>query len=350
MEGLSLAFQYHLAKFLSDPLLAAFSEEEDLEVLENIGGLLRDMALNFIQSTEHPLATRIFFYLKRRRHQFAEDKNLHAQMLAKILDIKLDQSTQKFLMDDLKSSDPYRQRNAAQLLGDLGQVSMPLLIDIVKQEDDFRVRKIAVNLLEKLGSEAANILKQQLVLEVDAKERSRILEIVDSLTKELMDELPQVLGDENPSVRNAAFGLAVRLNNSQVAELLLDYAKNRDIGLATAALKCLGKIKPPTAVGELISILSSTKEEKRLIACCRTLGQFANPTSIEPLAKILTSNSGFFRRKKRSALLRATAAFTLGQISHPRVQEVLSPFVNDSDPRIRQIAQTVTNSKALSPS
>jgi HEAT repeat protein len=140
------------------------------------------------------------------------------------------------------------------------------------------------------------------------------------------------------------------LNNSQVAELLLDYARNRDIDLATAAFKSLGKLKPPTVVGELISILNSTKEEKRLIACCRTLGQFADPTSIEPLAKILTSSSGFFRRKKSSAMLRATAAFTLGQISHPRVQEVLGHFVNDSDPRIRQIAQTVTNSKALSPS
>ena len=51
---------------------------------------------------------------------------------------------------------------------------------------------------------------------------------------------------------------------------------------------------------------------------------------------------GFFLlRKKRSAQVRAAAAFALGQISHPQVTEVLAPLINDEDPRIQEIARSV---------
>ncbi len=130
--------------------------------------------------------------------------------------------------------------------------------------------------------------------------------------------------------------------------LLLDYAKYRDIDLATAAIKSIGKIKPPTVVEDLLSILNSSKEEERLVACCRALGQIPDPASIESLAKILKPKGIGFLRKKSSPLLRATAAFSLGQIPHPRVAEVLAPFVDDSDPRVRQVAQAVLNTSKRS--
>ena len=81
-------------------------------------------------------------------------------------------------------------------------------------------------------------------------------------------------------------------------------------------------------------------EVERLIACCRALGQIADPAAIEPLAKMLSPGSIFSFRKRRSSAIRAAAAFALAQISHPRVAELLAPYADDHDPRIRQIAKS----------
>ena len=47
----------------------------------------------------------------------------------------------------------------------------------------------------------------------------------------------------------------------------------------------------------------------------------------------------FFRRKRRNPQVRATAAFALAQIPHPRIAEILSPFVEDQDLRVKEIAR-----------
>ena len=41
-----------------------------------------------------------------------------------------------------------------------GHVTLPLLIDIVKKEENLRVRKIAVGLIGELGTEAGDLLKR----------------------------------------------------------------------------------------------------------------------------------------------------------------------------------------------
>ncbi|UCE83196.1 MAG: HEAT repeat domain-containing protein, partial [Deltaproteobacteria bacterium] len=50
-----------------------------------------------------------------------------------------------------------------------------------------------------------------------------------------------------------------------------------------------------------------------------------------------------------SAEVRATAALALAQIKHPRVAQMLTQYIQDSDPRIRQIASTYKLSPTASP-
>ncbi len=109
--------------------------------------------------------------------------------------------------------------------------------------------------------------------------------------------------------------------------------------MAVVAIKSLGKLKPKGAVDVLVSVLESSKEPERLIACCRALGQIADPAAIEPLAKMVDLGRFLSLRKKRSSLVRATAASALAQIPDPQVAQVLAPYVEDRDPRIRQVAQ-----------
>jgi len=252
---------------------------------------------------------------------------------------ELDEETQEILLGDLKSQDLFRQKQATRLLGIIGSAALRFLIEVIKKEDDPRVRQIASHLLENIGSEAVESIKRELVLAGFAEERIRILEIVDNITKDIKTELTYSLGDESPKVRHAAFLLLERINDAELTSLLFDYAIHEDSSMAIAAIKYLGKLNPAGTMDLLVSLLNSVKEIDRLIACCRALGQIADPAGIEPLAKLMVTRSFFTFRKRKNPLLRATAAFALAQISHPRVAEVFSLYLEDRDPRVRQSAR-----------
>jgi hypothetical protein len=214
-----------------------------------------------------------------------------------------------------------------------------LLINIIKEEQDYRARQMAANLLQKQGPPAVKRLKGLLVLEISSEERIRILDIIDVLTTDCKNELFFAMGDEDPNVREAAYRLAERLSNDQIVEWLLEFARNQQSILATGAIKCLSKLRPSQMEKELITLLNSSKDESVLVACCQALGQIAQSASIEALSKVLATKRFLFFHKGNSAQVRATAAFALTQIHHPKATHHLAQLVNDHDPRIRQIAQ-----------
>jgi len=329
-----------LVAFLIDPLLRVFPQEEDLGILRQMATLLSQTAANLIQFGDYQMASRILTHLRNRQNQLQAGRDAKALADETILLRELDPKTQMILLEDLRSKDPARLQRVTQLLSSLGAVAMPLLVEVVKGEDSLRLRQIASYLLKSLGPEAARLLKRELVLEGFPKERVRLLEVIDGVTQDLKTELAYALGDDNPKVRRAAFRLTERLNDAQVNSLLFDYANHEDPKMAVIAIKSLGKVKPAGAVDVLLSLLESSKEVERLIACCRALGQIADPAAIEPLAKMLSPGSILFLRKRRSSAIRAAAAFALAQIPHARVSEVLAPYSDDSDPRVRQIARS----------
>lgn len=336
---LTLAYQHDFAKILVDPLLTDFDIEKEPKIILEMASLLSQMVTLFIQFVEYPLASRILGHLDKRFQKFKLAKDSNAQLLARSMNRQLEPTAKELLVEDLKSADRDRQRNAAQLLGSLGYVAAPMLMEIIQREDNYRARQIAVILLEKLGPKAVERLKRLLVLEISAEERARILEVIDTLTSDLKTELFHALGDEDSNVRRAAFRLVERLNNSQIVEWLREFMQSQKPSLAASAVKCLGILKPPDVETELIALLNSTGDDRLRIACCRVLGQIAKPACIDVLLKHLLPKRSFPLRKNHNARVRATAAFALGQISHPKAAESLARFVEDRDPRVREVAR-----------
>jgi HEAT repeat protein len=251
---------------------------------------------------------------------------------------------ERLLVEDLKSQDSTRVQEAQQLLAGLGPTVVPLLVEVVKQEDDPRLRQIACQLLSESGPEAARILKRELVLEGLPEQRIRILEVIDTITHDLKRELTFAIEDKNPRVRRAAFQLVERLQDPRITSLLLDYTQHQDSAIAIASIESLAKINPDQAVEALLGLLTSIKETEHLIACCRALGKIGDPASIEPLSRILAPTGFLSFGKTKSPQLRATAAFALSQIQDPQVSEVLSRYLDDTDRRVRQTAEDFVNS------
>jgi diguanylate cyclase (GGDEF)-like protein len=340
-ESLEPAFQHDFVKSVSGPLLDTFSEEKDPDLIMKMAPFLSTLVTSLIRSVEYPTAARILTSLNERQQKLVASKDSNARVIAESLERKLEPAVKKLLVDDLKSGESSRQRDAAQLLNSLKKVAVPFLIEVIKQEDDSRARQIATLLMKKQGTAAVNRLKRMLVLEITPEERLRILDIIDTLTTDLKSELVYALGDGDPRVQVAAVQLAERLNDNKTIEMLLDLVKNGQANLAVSSVKCLAKLNPPKTDEALSTLLSTTKDEELSLACCQALGQIASPTCIEPLSNVLDPKGFFLLRKKRSPQIRAAAAFALGQISHPQVTQVLAPLVDDGDPRVQEIVKSI---------
>ena len=337
LKDLGLASQPRLVELLTDPLLLALAEEEEPRLLEEMGTSLYRTATSLIHFADCRRASRILIHLGKRQRQLQE----RGEGTLPVFIRELEPETQRVLLENLKSQEPTRLQEATQLLGSLGPVATPLLIDVIKEEDNLEARQIASRLLGELGQEPVTLLKRELVLEGFAHQRVRILEVIDKITRDLKKELAYALEDESPKVRRAALRLVERSKDERLASLLVDRTNHEDPAVATAAIQSLAKIKPAGVAQVLVSLLESAKDEKRVIASCRALGQIADPASIEPLAQILAPQGFFSFLRKRSPLVRATAAFALAQIPHPRVAEVLARHVEDNDSRVRQAARDV---------
>ncbi len=346
LETLSTGFQHELAKLMAEPLLAAFGREEHSDVVGEMAAVLHRMAGVSIQFSEYGLACRILSQLHSAYRQFEAAADARAPILAMLLDRKMEPSTQELLVEDLSSTDPVRQRAAARVLACVGRVAVPLLIDVVKGASEGRARQIAGSLLAEVEEEAGALLKRALVQETDIGQRVRILDVIDTVTRDVNDELARVLADENQEVRQAALRLAERLNDSQVVELLLKHARGAETELATSVIRWFGKLKAQGVVQEIVSILDSTDETERIIACCHALSQSADPAAIEALARLLAARRPLQWRRKWSSEVRAAAALALSKIAHPRALEVLKDFTKDRDPAVRRIAQNGSISPA----
>ena len=344
LDRLELANQHDFGKILTDSLLIEIGLEKDPKLTVEMASLLNRLVTLFIQFVEYPLASRVLGHLDKQFQKLKKAKDSSTQLFARNMNRKLAPNTQALLIEDLKSTDPIRQRNAAQLLASLRAAAMPTLIEIIKREDNYRARQIAAILLQKCGPKAVERLKHLMVLEISAEERTRILQIIDTMTLDLKTELFHALGDEDANVRKAAYRMVERLNDSRVVEWLHQFLQSQSSALAVSAVKCLGNLRPPNIEADLIELLNSTDDDQLRIACCRALGQIGKPLCVDSLFKLLRPQRSFIFRKNHDSQVRAAAAYALGQISHAKAAESLTRFVDDRDPRVREIARKTQKS------
>ncbi len=338
MGALIQALQHQFSKLSTDFLLLALKDEDDDQVLAELASLLHQMTGRLLQFADFALASRIFSELRDRQRALLHAPSITGRGFA-VLNRKMDATTQTLLMEELQSKEPARQEKASQVLESMGKPAIPLLIEVIKQEKDFRTRQLAAGLVAQLGPDAAARLKREVVLEVTAEQRFRILEVVDVVTHDLKTELAFCLSDVNPKVRRAAFRLTERLNDKQVLELLVDFARHEDIGVAKGSIRSLANLHSPHAVGALISTLEVTDEPERAIACAQALAQLGDPVAIPALETVLTARKfPILGGKRWNDQVRATAAFALAQIGGERAKRALKAVADDPDPRIRQIA------------
>jgi hypothetical protein len=339
LDGLVLGHQHRLTVAATDTVIGALSEENDSRVLHEFGTLLQRMAACAIQFADYAVASRIFLGIAERQRQL-QASDTEESKLARLLNRRPDSGTQQLLKDDLKSGQTERQARAAEVIGSLGDPATHILIDVIKQERDFRIRHMAAGLLAELGPGAGEHIRRSLITEVTVEQRFRILEVIDIVTRDLRNELAYALGDVSPKIRRAAFRLFERLQDDSLISLVAPLARDEDQAIAKGAIRSLANLHSPKAVLALISVLEETKEPKVATACCQALGELGHPGAIDSLANVLSQRKPPFFRKKWSEQVRLTAILALKQIDHPRVATLIARYTDDADPRVRLAART----------
>jgi len=345
INALAPAVQHDYSLILTDPLIRAFLEEADPDLIIEAAGLVYRVAEALIQFKAYPYAARLLTSVCQQVGPLQQMEDTSLDKLLVKIDGLLNPTTQKLLADDLKSRESARQRNAAQLVAGLGKSAIPMLIELLRSTEDYRIRYICMNLLEKQGEEAVERLKRALALEITPQERVRILEVIDLMTMDLTAELGRSIGDENREVRLAALRIAERLTDPGIPQMLCHLAKNAEIEIALDAFSCLGRMKSQDAVEELVEILHSSKEESRSAACCLALGNIGTAECIEPLAKILDKDGSILSRKRHTSEVRVAAASALGRIERPAALKILKRHVDHTDPRVQRIAADAVKTK-----
>ncbi|MBW1920864.1 MAG: HEAT repeat domain-containing protein, partial [Deltaproteobacteria bacterium] len=108
------------------------------------------------------------------------------------------------------------------------------------------------------------------------------------------------------------------------------------------AIRSLGRLGKSAISEKLGSVLKTSKEERRLVACCETLAHIGDTASIELLSGVLAKRN-FFMGNKYSPEVRASAASSLAQIDDPKIEEILAGFFGDKNERVRQVALSVVS-------
>jgi HEAT repeat protein len=249
----------------------------------------------------------------------------------------MDPAAVRLLEDDIRSGQPERQAPAARVLGALGELGVPLLIDVIKRENDFRVRQLAAQLIADAGSAGPEQIKRSLATEVIVEQRARLLDVIDTVTSDLRNELQQCFYDPAPRVRRAAYELFERLQRDDLIDLIVPFARQGQPAAARATIRALARHATPTAVEALSSILDTTRDSRVAALCCQALGRSEHPAAIDALARTLTARRFKFFGHRWSRDVRSTAAAALRQIPHPRAAAALARFayyVNRKGPRI----------------
>jgi len=318
---LIVAMRHTFGVAAAEFLVAALATESEPQVLRELGDLLRTMAAGAVQFADYQLASRVLLAVTTRQQQLRDVGPALA-----MLDGQMDSAALRMLDEDFRSGQPERVEQAAKVLGALGKAAIEPLIDVIKSENELRVRQLAARLVAEAGPGGAEQMKRAVVTEVIVEKRARLLEVIDTVTPDLRAELGQCLHDASPRVRRAAFQLFERLRRDDLIDLVLPLTRHGQPAVARAAIRALAPLRTYASVQALSKVLGTTADARLATLCCQALGRSEHPAAIDALVKVLKARRFVFFGRRWGLDVQATAAAALHQIPDRRAAKMLARF------------------------
>jgi len=174
------------------------------------------------------------------------------------------------------------REKAVTIIGDTGnpRVVRPL-IELLRNDREWRVQKAAAEALEKFGDKRAI---EPLIDALKDKDKLVRQAAQEALAHEprAVDPLIQLLEDKDRSVRWQVVSLLEGLGDKKAVEPLIKMIRDPDQNVRKTAVRALGRLKDDRAEAPLIEALKDKNEQVREVAAS-ALGRFKSSKIIEPL-------------------------------------------------------------------
>lgn len=205
------------------------------------------------------------------------------------------------LCDRAKGSrSPAVRRRAALMLGDIGDIennrTVDVLIHLVTDDDDDRVRAAAVDALNDLGNDAVErLLARSAGVDPNGTDWVAVRAFARALSADV------------PEFRMAAANALGRIGNPNAVGPLVKRLDDPDPHVRERACHALGRISDPRSVGKLKERLADDHGAVK-VAAADALGTIATGPALVALLDLLEDENPSIRRVAASALGNASSA------------------------------------------
>lgn len=337
MSNVGSAARTEMNRMVQDQLVKTMSTEEDTKTFRELAEIIRSSVNDFVEKGEFEYAARAVHALKKMRGKISEGNPHITDEATRQLKEIADSATFEVLLADLVSGDAKRQGESLKILTGFGDIAVAPLLQVIREREDFRIRKYAALILAELGSSAVDAVKTKLSLGTPDAEFRRLVGIIDALPGDFTEELGEALKHPNKGVRTEAAAVVnrMRVNIDEIFSSALDHS---DASVVAEAIAQLGKLGRRDSLEEIRVRMNASDNPELLHEACIALGRIGDPRIVPDLERVLTRTKFLGFGKRYAEKVRYAAAWALGRINTPESIDVLEKMKKDRASMVRNFA------------
>lgn len=246
-----------------------------------------------------------------------------------------DQTVLKQLVEGLGDSRGLVRLRFAEILGEIGEVATPFLVDALLHHEDVVVRRAAAKTLTIIADpDAVPYLLQAFLQDSDTVVRGSAAGALARTGVAAVPGLLEILADPtHPQDTKGHAAWALAFMGAEATEHLFAHLNSENLDVRCAVIGAIAQVAKenldPRACDVLVNALGD-KEELIRVEACAALGQLNHPPLLPHLLKAL---------EDEALEVRKTAITSLGKLGNPDALPFLQPFLTDEMPLLRTLAK-----------
>jgi len=216
---------------------------------------------------------------------------------------------------------------------DVGKEAVPVLIDILVEAEDRKVRKRILDLITTIGGSAVDGVLNLLGDERWFVRRNAVYILGDIGDESVIDRIAPLLEGDRKMVKKEVINTLVKIGGERAEDVIMKTIDDSSFDIQLHAVRALSKLSCTRSSDVLSHRLERdifVEDEEVLLKkeICRMLAQVGDESSVDSLSKILEEKA-FLGRPKYSDEARIEAIYALGKIGTPNAKNLLEGAFKD---------------------
>jgi len=297
-------------KSLEKYFLEAVEKETDADIYRRVIDLLGRHAFRLILENRYDESVMILSLLKQHVSPDVEPDKERREIINETL-VKLAGEFSGVFVSDMKSNDERRQLQAMKIIIMLGDSASDILIQIIKETEDYRIRKNSARTLKNIGEKAVRRFVESLDLTISTSTLKRAVDVFDEFSEyDLMDKVSLLLEYPDSQIKRAllkyicviamrSFSEGEGEKASESKKLLISKLNDKDVVIDV--VRILGELKSNESVDELIR-LSKIQNPNLQEEICIALGKIGERKGMPVLIKFARYKKSIFSIMSKKAV------------------------------------------------